>query len=100
MSVKEVALHRLDPRYESLRHVMWEAYDHATIGKGEIRHGDDKEFGEQISGVITHLVGVGYPLGQALKKHNESQRLAKEAAINELFGAINYLYLAILELEK
>jgi len=79
---------------------MWRAYDHAAIGKGEIRHGDDKPFEEQISGVITRLVGIGYPLGQSLKKYNESQRLEKEKAIAELFGAINYLYLAILELEK
>jgi len=100
MSCKEVVLHRLDPRYESLRHIMWRAYDHAAIGKGEIRHGDDKPFEEQISGVITRLVGIGYPLGQSLKKYNESQRLEKEKAIAELFGAINYLYLAILELEK
>ena len=100
MSVKEIALHRLDPRYETLRHVMWRAYDHASIGKGEIRHGDDKKFEDQISGVITRLVGIGYPLGQSLKKYNESQRLEREKAVLELFGAINYLYLTILELEK
>ena len=100
MSCKEIALHRLDPRYEALRHVMWRAYDHAAVGKGEIRHGDDKKFEDQISGVITRLVGIGYPLGLSLKKYNEAQRLEKEAAINEIYGAINYLYLTVLELEK
>lgn len=100
MSCKEIALHRLDPRYAELRRVMWLAYDHAAQGNGEIRHGDDQPFENQISGVITRLVGIGYPLGQSLKKYNEAQRLDKEAAINELYGAINYLHLTIMELEK
>jgi len=100
MSCKEIALYRLDPRYAELRRVMWLAYDHAAVGKGEIRHGDDQPFQEQISAVITRLVGIGYPLGQACKKYNESQRLDKEAAIAEIFGAINYLYLTVMELEK
>lgn len=100
MNCKETALNRIDPRYESLRRIMWECYDHATIGKGEIRHGDGKPFEDQISGAITRLVGIGYPLGQAVKKYNESQRLEVEAAINEIKGAVNYLQLAILNLRQ
>jgi len=100
MSCKEITLNRIDPRYAELRRVMWDAYDHATLGKGEIRHADQKPFEEQISAAITKLVGIGYPLGQSLKKWNEHQRLEKEAAIKEIYGSVIYQLLAILELEK
>jgi len=99
MTRKETAINRIDPRYEGLRRVMWAAYDHATLGKGEIRHGDEKSFEDQISAVITRLVGIGYPLGQSLKKWDEHNRLEVEAAIEELYGAINYISLAVLNLK-
>jgi len=66
--------------------------------KGMCRHGDEKPFRDQISPVITRLVGIGYPLGQALKKENESHRLERNAAIKELLGAINYLAMAVIYL--
>jgi len=48
---------------------------------------------------ISETVGIGFPIGQALKKTGESMRLPKDRAINELRGAINYLCGAIYYLE-
>ena len=98
-SAKEIALLRSDTRYGRLAKVYLDCYDDAAIGKGEIRHGDDRPFEEQISSIITRLVGLGYPFGQALKKHDEHKKLELEAAIKELRGAINYLAVAIIHLE-
>jgi hypothetical protein len=62
---------------DPLRYVLDLAYRQAMApdGKGMTRHGSDKPFREQISSVITRLVGIGYPLGQALKKRDEASRL-------------------------
>jgi hypothetical protein len=47
------------------------------------------------------LTGSGFALGQAIKKMEESQRLPnKEAAIQELLGAIVYIAGAIIYLEE
>jgi hypothetical protein len=85
---------------DPLRYVLDLAYRQAMApdGKGMTRHGSDKPFREQISSVITRLVGIGYPLGQALKKRDEASRLEKEAAIRELLGAINYLAMVVIHL--
>lgn len=46
-------------------------------------------------------MGLGYPLGQAVKKIYESQRLpTKQPAIAELLGAINYIAAAVIVLEE
>jgi len=64
-----------------------------------LRHGDEKPFREQIGSVITKIVGLGFPLGQVLKKHDEHKRLTiRTMAVNELLGAINYLAIAIINL--
>lgn len=43
-------------------------------------------------------MGLGFPLGQAMKKIQECQRMDPDAAKRELLGAINYLAAAILYL--
>ena len=48
---------------------------------------------------IGRMVGSGYPLGQAMKKAQESARMPPDRAKAELLGAINYLAAAYLLLE-
>ena len=90
----------IDFKKDPLRFVLNAAYQQAMDPKqkGMIRHGSDKPFREQISCCITRLVGIGYPLGQALKKHDEAQRLEKKAAIHDLLGAINCVAIGIIAL--
>lgn len=85
---------------DPLKYVLSLAYTHAMgrKGKGMQRHGSDLPFRDQISCVITRLVGPGYPLGQALKKQDEAQRLERDAAVLELLGAINYLAIEVINL--
>jgi hypothetical protein len=88
-----------DMRYIELRRLYQKAYDQATKGKGEERHGSPDNWECQIAMRIARDVGRGYPEGQALKKINESSRLDREAAIAELYGAINYLFIDIYYIE-
>lgn len=82
---------RLDGQYASLTFVLNEAFQQASGGKGKERHANDGEpFEEQKICTITRSVGLGYPLGQAMKKTEESLRLGVRG-LPELLGAINYL---------
>ena len=78
-----------------LQQALWQAQD----GKGSERHGNGQPFTEQPALTITRAVGIGFPLGQAMKKIQESQRMDTDAAKRELLGAINYLAAAILFLD-
>jgi len=86
--------------YASLSNVLRRAYDQASSGKGQERHGQDLPFTKQPMQLIQDLCGEGFALGQAMKKMQESQRLAHDAAIRELLGAINYIAGAIIHKEK
>ena len=86
--------------YERLAEVLHQAYDQASIGKGEERHADGQPFEEQVGMLITRLVGTGFPRGQAIKKLIESQRLEGAAKVAELLGAINYTAMAIIAEEE
>jgi len=88
------------PEYSDLFEVLREALEEAQEGKGAVRHGNGLSFMEQPALTITRAVGIGFPLGQAMKKIQESQRMDTDAAKRELLGAINYLAAAILSLEK
>ena len=83
---------------DPLRYVLNLAFAQAMTGKGKERHAEDKPFREQIWSVITKTVGLGFPLGQSLKKWDESQRLSRDAAIRELLDAIVYLAMTIITL--
>ena len=89
---------KLDYSQDPLRHILNLAYAQAMTGKGKERHAEDKPFREQIWSVITKTVGLGFPLGQSLKKWDESQRLSRDAAVRELLGAVVYLCMAIITL--
>lgn len=91
---------RVNSGYQELFLVLTDALDQAQSGKGSERHGNGLPFTEQPALTITRAVGLGFPLGQAMKKIQESQRMDTDAAARELLGAINYLAAAILSFEK
>lgn len=88
-----------DDGYDSLRHVLALALEQASVGKGKERHANGKAFDRQPIMEIGRMVGSGYPLGQAMKKAQESTRLPPDRAKAELLGAINYLAAAYLLLD-
>lgn len=87
--------------YEGLWWVLDDALRQAYEGKGKERHADDKPFKEQIACRNARTFGIGAPLGQAVKKCEETMRLPNvEAQIRELLGAINYIAVAIITLKE
>ena len=86
--------------YAPLRRVLELAYGQASGGKGRERHANGKPFNEQPIMEIARMVGIGYQLGQVMKKAQEASRLPNERARAELLGAINYLAAAYLLLEE
>lgn len=86
--------------YYALFSVLNDALNEAQNGKGEKRHGNGLSFTDQPALTITRAVGMGFPLGQAMKKIQESQRMDTDAAKRELLGAINYLAAAVLFLNE
>ncbi len=88
---------------EHLRRILDEAFDQAANGKGRERHGNGLGFLDQPVMTITREVGLGFPLGQAIKKTRESLVLlgkSPEMAKNELLGAMVYLAAAALHIEQ
>lgn len=90
----------VQPAYYDLFIVLQKALYQAQDGKGAERHGNGLSFLEQPALTITRAVGLGFPLGQAMKKIQESQRMDRDAAKRELLGAINYLAAAVLFLDE
>lgn len=86
--------------YNSLRDVLERAYTQAATGKGNERHAGCNPFDEQPMQDLIKLYGVGFALGQAAKKSQESQRLPAGRDVAELLGAINYLAGAVIALER
>ena len=87
--------------YASLREVLDRAYQQASEGKGKERHGGELPFEDQPMQILSEMLGSDKGLlFQAMKKIVESQRLDKEASIEELLGAINYLAGAIIYKEQ
>jgi len=91
---------KLSADYASLSKVLRRAYDQAATGKGAERHAKDLPFSQQPMQRLQELYGVGFALGQAGKKMQESMRLPHDAAIRELLGAINYIAGAVIYMEK
>jgi hypothetical protein len=87
--------------YNKLERVLTRAKGQASDGKGKQRHAKEGEpFEKQKICEITRRVGIGYPLGQAIKKVIESDRLSTEAGVAELLGAINYIAAAVIVMEE
>jgi len=90
----------VEPGYGKLAIALQEALNQAQLGKGKDRHANNNEaFEEQLIMVIERL-GVGFQLGQAIKKICESVRLDKDRSISELMGAINYIAAHIIYLKN
>jgi hypothetical protein len=90
--------------YDILHRIFHRAIDQAAFGKGKERHASGEPFEEQPICVVGRWVGIGAPLGQAIKKSRESFRLLQikgpDAAIFELLGAMNWLAAAVIILEE
>jgi hypothetical protein len=87
------------PGYDSLASVLKRAFDQASAGKGKERHANALSFDQQPMQTIASQFGVGFLLGQAAKKSQESQALPPGRDVAELLGAINYLAGAVIYLE-
>lgn len=70
-----------------------------TDGKGEERHGGTASVFDQPWFWIEHNI-KSFALAQAVKKIHESQRFDKDRQIAELRGAVGYVLLKILDLER
>ena len=88
------------PGYEALADTLDEALCQAQAGKGAVRHSTGQPFLNQPIMEIGRMVGIGYNVGQAMKKSQEAMRLPDDRAIAELLGAINYLASAVLLIEE
>ena len=87
--------------YISLGLVLQSALEQASRGKGKERHASAGEaYENQIICEVTRRLGSGYPLGQAVKKIYEAQRLGGEKGRAELLGAINYIAAAAIVMQK
>lgn len=82
--------------YTTLRDILNEAYDQAATGKGKERHANDRPWSAQPIAEIGRMVGVGFNLGQAMKKMQEASRMEGETAVRELLGAIVYAASAVM----
>lgn len=89
-----------DNPYHHLSTVLDEALSQASEGKGKERHAQDLPFHEQPMQQLIDLYGMGFALGQAGKKMQESQRIPHDAARNELLGAIVYIAGAIVAMDR
>jgi hypothetical protein len=91
----------LVPGYESLATVYDSAIEQASEGKGRERHANEGEaYENQIICEVARRVGLGYPLGQAVKKIYESQRIGGERGVAELLGALNYVAAAVIVMRE
>ena len=82
--------------YYILRQIMIDAFNFASKGKGDERHGaPGLRWEDQRHAAIAKELGTGFALGQAVKKAYESQRLDADAAERELLGAMTYMASAI-----
>lgn len=72
------------------------AYHQLTKGKGDQRHGNGS--GMHVYKVMKTLgqLGLGFPLGQAVKKVLEADKRDAPVAVHELLGAVNYVAFAYL----
>ena len=97
----EATMFRVPRGYEDLGAVFRLAVEQAAQGKGAQRHAVPGEpFRRQPICEIERRVGGGYCIGQAVKKIYESQRLDRQAGMQELLGAINYLAAAFIVIRE
>lgn len=86
--------------YQILLETLIDAFNQAAYGKGKERHSSGDSYDQQPCCFIARKLGIGFPLGQAMKKIEESIRLETKHGIAELLGAINYIAAAIIVLRE
>lgn len=89
-----------DARYSSLWSILMDAFEQATEGKGEERHGSQEPYEQQPTALILRQMGTGFADGQAVKKLLEAQRLPPDRARSERLGAIVYTAFAQIEADR
>ena len=87
------------PSYDSLRETLDKAFLRASEGKGKERHSNGQDFDKQLICAAGNFFGTAGAAYQIWKKAEESQRLPKEAAINEFLDIIVYAAAAVRILE-
>lgn len=104
MSEKTLRFRPTTDPYFALRTILNDAYEQSANGKGKERHANQKPFDQQPIMCITRSVGMGFPMGQAMKKIEEAAgmlgRNQQDAAVSELLGAIVYCSAAILKIRE
>lgn len=86
--------------YEELYKEAQLACQQSSHGKGKERHANGRPFKKQPIMTRTKVFGVGFPLGQASKKIEESLKFDPDRQIHELHGAVNYILAACVHLRK
>ena len=87
---------RVTPKgFNALQIVLDEVMEQASVGKGKERHDNGQPWVDQPWARITDAVGLGFPLGQAMKKIEESKGMEGDRKTNELLGAMHYVAMAI-----
>jgi hypothetical protein len=91
----------LEENYAELRQILDQAFDFAAKGKGAERHGNGLPWREQPHFHIAKDVGLGFPIGQALKKLREGNNMDDVGRTRaEWLGAITYIASAIYALDQ
>lgn len=91
----------VQPEYERLFQVYIDALQQAQDGKGKERHGEPVAFEQQCGCRNARNFGIGFALGQAVKKAEETMRLpTTERKLAEIYGAMNYLAMAAIILKE
>lgn len=94
----------MSEKYSDLEAVLQDALARVTDGKGAERHANGRAFSQQPMVLIGELVGIGFPLGQAVKKSQEAARFAMSGdagrAEIELLDAVAYLAGAVVILRR
>lgn len=88
------------PDFTPYRATLLRAYNMVASGKGQERHGAGRAWNDQPIMTLGRTHGVGFPLGQAAKKIEESTRMDDEPAVREILGAIGYLCAAVQLIEE
>ena len=89
--------HSTPPGYENWRIVVESALEQAVEGKGKRHYQGQKAWDEQPIMQITEVCGIGFPIGQAMKKLDECLRMEPGAQRRELLGALNYVVAAVIK---
>jgi hypothetical protein len=90
----------IDKNYASLFEQYLGALEHASVTKGKERHANGLPFEQQKICRINRNVGIGFGLGQCIKKSEEVKVLPPEMGIKELYGVINYASGVIIVLKE